>query len=137
MLHLSLNRYKVTSIFLSTSSEKLQYFPIKDNSYLRVLLDILRSTLPAERKEKICRVQKVNQMVILFYKYTHEHKVLSKYDTEIQKIEKNGLFQVPYSLEDRSKGLSEVAFIEKESVYYRPCFVHLFKGFLFRMQFAG
>lgn len=90
MLNLSLHRCKVTSIFLSTSSKKLEYFPVKDNSYLRVLLDIHRSTLPAESKEKICRVEKVNQMVILFFKYTHEHKVLSKEDKTIQKSEKKG-----------------------------------------------
>lgn len=44
---------------------------------------------------------------------------------------------MPYSLEGRSKGLSEAAFTEKESLYDRPSFAHLSKGFLSRMQFAG
>lgn len=44
---------------------------------------------------------------------------------------------MPYSLEDRSKGLSEVAFTEKESLYYRPYFVHLSKGFCLESSLLG
>lgn len=112
MLNLNTHRCKVTSIFLSTSSEKLQYFPI-NNSYLRALLDILRSTLPAGSKEKICRVKKVNWMVILFCKYTYEHTVLCKYDIKIQKSEKRIWFRCLILLRTDQKDFQKLLLQQK------------------------